>query len=220
MSRLSTGLKVAICAILLIALTALLAPAITNMMSAYAAAAASGNSTDNSGETGLDIPFLAQLASTDYYGLYGTKTVSGQSGSYGMTFALTVRGDDFALKTDRQDHSYRQLYMDGQYILVDDTAETIQKDVLEFDFPDKNLIESIDGKVLRSAGEIINGTQVTRVEIYKDGTVYAYYFNKQGILIRFYYIYEGNEVTLDFEKALIGDSCCATFDMPSTYTVF
>ena len=221
MKRLSTPVKMAVCAILLVAMTILLAPALSRIMDTLAASrsAASSGSEDTSIETGLAIPFLSDLSTADYYGFSGYRSVSGQGGSYRMEVACTVDGDDFVIQTQQYDHEYRQIYQDGQYLLVDDTTKTIQEDLLKFDFLDKNLMGAIDGKIIRRSGEIIDGNQVDLVEIYKDGTVYAYYFNQKGVLVRFYYIYEGNEVTLDLEKFIIGGSCCASFDIPSTYRI-
>lgn len=221
MKRLSTPAIIAVSAVLLVAMTVLLAPVISRLMGTLAAskAAASSGSADTDAETGLDVPFLAELSKADYYGFNAYKSVSGQDGTYRMEVACTVEGDDFVVKTTQYDHEYRQLYQDGHYLLVDDTAKTIQEDLLKFDFLDENLIGAIDGKIIRRSGELIDGNQVERVEIYKDGNVYAYYLNQKGVLVRFYYIYEGNEVTLDLEKFLIGGSCCASFDIPSTYRI-
>lgn len=221
MKRLSTPVKIAACAILLVAMTILLAPILSRVMGALAAShsAASSDSEDTSIETGLDIPFLSDLSTADYYEFSGSKSVSGQDGSYRMEVACTVSEDDYVVQTQQYDHEYRQIYQDGQYLLVDDTAQTIQQDLLKFDFLDENLIGAIDGKIIRRSGEIIDGNQVDRVEIYKDGTVYAYYFNQKGVLVRFYYIYEGNEVTLDLEKFMIGGSQSVSFDIPSTYRI-
>ena len=221
MKRLSTPVKIAVCAVLLVAMTVFLAPNISRVMGTLAASksAASGNA-DTNAETGLSIPFLADLAASDYYGFFGYKSVSGQDGSYRMEVACTVDGDDFVIRTVQYDHEYRQIYQDGHYLLVDDTAKTVQEDLLKFDFLDENLIGAIDGKIVRRSGELIDGNQVERIEIYKDGTVYAYYINQKGVLVRFYYLYEGNEVTLDLEKFLIGGSCCASFDIPTAYRIY
>lgn len=221
MKRLSTPIKVTACIVLLIAMAVLLAPQISRFMGILAASETSTSSavTEKAAETGLDVPFLADLASADSYGYIGLKSVSGQDGSYSMEFACAVSGKDFVLKTQSFDHEYRQIYQNGRYLFVDDTAKTIQEDLLKYDFLDANLIGAIDGKIIRRSGEIIDGNPANRVEIYKDGTVYAYYFNQKGVLIRFYYIYEGNEVRLDLEKITLGGSCCASFDIPSAYRV-
>ena len=220
MKRLSTPVKIAACAIVLVAMAVLLAPLISRVMGTLAAsnAAASGTS-DKTAETGQSIPFLADLAASDYYGFSGYKSVSGQDGSYRMKVGCTVDGDDFVISTEQSDHHYRQIYQDGRYLLVDDTTKTVQEDLLKFDLLDKNLVSAIDGKIIRRSGELIDGSQVERIEIYKDGTVYAYYINQKGVLVRFYYIYEGNEVTLDLEKFLIGSSGGASFDIPAAYRI-
>jgi len=217
MKRLTTPVKAVALAILFLMMAVLLAPVIAQAMASQAAGNASAPS-EQAGETGMDVPFLSSLVSTNLYGFYGIKSVSGQEGSYGMEYACTVQGDNFVVKTSSNKHDYRQMYIDGEYQLVDDTAKTIQKGVLKFDYIDSNLTSAISGKVIRSSGDIIDGNQVTRVEIYKDGTVFAYFLNQQGVLVRFYYIYDGNEISLDLERIMVGGACCASFDIPSTYS--
>jgi hypothetical protein len=217
MKRFSTAFKVAVCAVLIVALAVFLAPAIAQLMATRAADAGASMPAET-GETGMDIPFLAQLASASYYGLYGTKTVTGQEGSYRLEYACTVQGQDFVIKTTNNRHEYRQMYVNGRFKLVDDTDQTVQDDICKFDYLDNNLTSAISGKIIRTSGDIIDGNQVTRVEIYKDGIVFAYYLNQQGVLIRFYYIYDGNEVTLNLDRLMVGGSCCASFDIPSTYS--
>ncbi len=221
MKNLSTPVKIAACAVLLIVMMVLLAPVISRAMGTLAASKGVAVSAANeSAETGKSIPFLADLAASNYYGFFAYKTVNGQDGSYRMEVACTADDGDYVMKTVQYDHEYRQIYQDGQYLLVDDTAQTVQEDILRFDFLDSNLIGAIDGKIIRRSGELLDGNQVERIELYKDGTVYAYYINQKGVLVRFFYIYDGNEVTMDFERFLIGGSCCATFDIPPTYRIF
>ncbi len=206
--------------VLLAVLTILFAPGISHWMGARASGAAAVSEVKASpGETGLAIPFLARLDAATKFGFSGTKTVSGQAGSYVLSFSCAIDGEDYAIQTVREGQTYRQLYIDGAYMLVNDTARTIQKGYLEFAYPDPQLKSAIKGKLIRSAGEIINGTQVTRADIYFEGTVYAYYLNQQGELIRYYYIYDGNEVTLDFTQFSIGGAGGASLDIPAAYSV-
>jgi hypothetical protein len=206
--------------VLIAALTVIFAPGINHWMSARASKTGAVSDAEASpGDTGLSIPFLASLDTAAKFGFSGTKTITGQAGSYALSFACAVDGDDYAVQTISEGHTYRQLYVDGQYMLIDDTAKTIRKGILEFAFPDPQLKNAIKGKLIRSTGEIINGTQVTRTDLYFDGTVYAYYFNQKGELIRYYYIYDGNEVTLDFTQFMIGGAGSASFDAPTAYSV-
>ncbi len=222
MKRLSTPVKIAFFAVLLVTMVIFLAPVISRVMGTLAASksAASSGSAKTSAESGLAVPFLAELAKAEHYGFIGYKSVSGQDGSYRMEVACAVEGEDFVVKTTQNDHEYRQLYQDGHYLLVDDTSKTVQEDLLKYDFLDENLFGAIDGRIIRRSGEIIDGNPVERVEIYKDGNVYAYYLNQKGVLIRFYYIYEGNEVTLDLEKFVTDGSTGVSFDIPSTYRIY
>jgi hypothetical protein len=38
-----------------------------------------------------------------------------------------------------------------------------------------------------------------------------------GTLIRYYYIYEGSEITIDFNRFAIGDAALVSFSVPSAY---
>jgi len=213
---LSTRTQVILCAVLFIVMAALLAPLIAQAM---AATAATDAATPAAAETGMSIPFLRELATASRYSYDGIKTVSGLQGEHSTEFACAVQDDNFVVQTEVNQHKYRQLYVDGTYTLVDDTLKTVQPGVCKYDYMDGSLISAVSGRVIRTAADIIDGVNVTRVEIYKDGIVYAYYLNPQGVLVRFYYIYDGNEVTLDISQIRLGSSDGVSFDAPSGYSV-
>jgi hypothetical protein len=215
--HLSTRAKVTVCVVLFAAMAVLLAPVIAQAMAAQAAAGVAAPT--EAAETGMSIPFLSKLATSGYYGYYGSKTVSGQQNSYGIEFACTVQNGNFVIQTESDNREYRQLYVDGEFSLVDDTQKTVQNGVCKFDYLDDNLISAISGRIIRTSEDILDGSRVTRVEIYKDGTVFAYYLNQQGVLVRFYYIYDGNEVTLTLDSIAANGSGGASFDIPSGYSV-
>jgi len=215
--RLSTRTQIIICAVLFIVMAALFAPAIAQAMAARAAAGAAAPAA--SAETGMSIPFLKELAAASRYSYDGVKTVYSLQGAHSTEFACAVQDDNFVVQTEVNQHKYRQLYVDGTYTLVDDTLKTVQPGVCKYDYMDGSLISAVSGRVIRTAADIIDGVNVTRVEIYKDGIVYAYYLNPQGVLVRFYYIYDGNEVTLDISQIRLGSSDGVSFDAPSGYSV-
>ena len=215
--RLSTRAKVIACAVLFVAMAVLLAPVIAQAMAAQAAGGAAMPA--DAAETGMSFPFLSELATSTDYGYDGSKTVSGQQGAYGIEYACTVQNGNFVIQTENDKHEYRQMYVNGEFTLVDDTAKTIQKGVCKFDYLDENLISAISGRIIRTSEDILDGSRVTRVEIYKNGTVFAYYLNQQGALVRFYYIYDGNEVTLTLDRITANGSGGASFDIPSNYSV-
>jgi hypothetical protein len=214
---LSMRAKVTACAVLFVVMAVLLAPVIAQAMAAQAAGSAAAPT--DAVETGMSIPFLKELASSAAYSYSGSKTVSGQQGSYDIDYACKVENDNFVIKTESDKHEYRQLYVNGEFTLVDDTQRTVQKGVCKFDYLDNNLISAISGRIIRTSDDILDGSRVTRVEIYKDSAVFAYYLNQQGALVRFYYIYDGNEVTLTLDSIAANGSGGASFDIPSGYSV-
>jgi hypothetical protein len=215
--RLSTRTQILLCAVLFIAMAALLSPVIAQAMAKRAAAGAAAQAI--AAETGMIVPFLRELATASRYSYDAVKTVSGMQGEHSTEFSCAVQDDNFVVQTEVNQHRYRQLYVDGSYTLVDDTLKTVQPGVCKYDYMDGSLISAISGRVIRTAADIIDGINVTRVEIYKDGFVYAYYLNPQGVLVRFYYIYDGNEVTLDISQITLGSSDGVSFDVPSGYSV-
>jgi len=215
--RLSTRAQILLCAVLFIAMAALLSPVIAQAMAKRAAAGAAAPAAP--AETGMSVPFLKELATASRYSYEGVKTVSGMQGEHSTEFACAVQGDDFVVQTEVSQHKYRQLYVDGSYTLVDDTLKTVQPGVCKYDYMDGSLISAISGRIIRTAADIIDGVHVTRVEIYKDGVVYAYYLNPQGVLVRFYYIYDGNEVTLNISQVTPGSADAVSFNIPSGYSV-
>ena len=162
--------------------------------------------------------FLASLKTAEKYSIAGTKKVAGVSSPYSMDFACAVSGADYAVQTVLNGNTLRQIYKGGKYTLLDDTSKKSYKDVLYIDIPDSHIKEALNGRLIRSRGEILNGNQTTCIEFYKDGRVYAFYLNQQGTLVRYYYIYEGSEVTIDFTKAVVGSSSGVSFDLPAGYT--
>lgn len=215
--RLSTRMQVILCAVLFIVMAALLAPLIAQAMAARAATGAAAPAA--AAETGMNIPFLKELATAPRYSYDGIKTVTGLQGEHSTEFACAIKGNDFVVQTEVNQHKYRQLYVDGTYTLVDDTLKTVQPGVCKYDYMDDSLISAVSGRVIRTAADIIDGVNVTRVEIYKDGIVYAYYLNPQGVLVRFYYIYDGNVVTLNISQITLGSADGVSFDVPSGYSV-
>lgn len=215
--RLSTRARIILCAVLFVAMAALLSPVIAQAMEAGAAAGAAA--PEVSAESGMSLPFLKELATASRYSYDGVKTVTGMQGEHSTEFSCAVKENDFVVQTEVNQHKYRQLYVDGSYTLVDDTLKTVQRGVCKYDYMDGSLISAISGRVIRTTADIIDGVQVTRVEIYKDGIVYAYYLNPQGVLVRFYYIYDGNEVTLNISQVTPGRTDAVSFNIPSGYSV-
>jgi hypothetical protein len=215
--RLSTRTKAVACAVLFIVMAVLLAPLIAQSMAAMAAKSAAAPA--ETAETGMSIPCLKELAAATSYAYDGSKTVSGLKGEHSTEFVCAVQNGNFVVQTEINQHKYRQLYIGGSYTLVDDTLKSVQQGVCKYDYIDDNLISAVSGRVIRSAADIVDGIQVTRVEIYKDGVVYAYYLNQQGVLVRFYYIYDGNEVTLNLNQITLGGTSGVSFDVPSGYSV-
>jgi len=215
--RLSTRTQVIVCAVLFVVMAVLVAPFIAQAMAKMASADAAAPSEPV--ETGMSIPFLKELATAAGYAYEGSRTVSGMQGVHSTEYACAVQGDNFVVKIEVNQHEYRQLYTDGNYTLVDDTLKIVQPGVCKYDYIDDKLISAISGRLIRVADDIIDGVQATRVEVYYDGTVYAYYLNQQGVLIRFYYIYDGNEVTLNLSQITPGNTGGVSFDIPSGYSV-
>ncbi len=218
MNRWGRRIGVIIAAIVLAALTFFAAPRIGDWTQAYLvkpSAAQALPKEDTSGQIGA---FLSGLKAAEKYSIAGVKKVAGGDSPYSMDFSCAVNGADYAVQAVFDGNTFRQLYKGGKYTLVDDTAQKIYEDVLYIDIPASPIREALTGRVIRSRGEILNGNQVSCIELYHDGRVYAFYLNQQGALVRYYYIYESNEVTIDFTKAVAGSASGVSFELPSGYT--
>lgn len=162
--------------------------------------------------------FQSDLNASTQYSFCATKRVTGKDADFELYFVCTIRGDDYVIKTVSGNQERRQLYIDGKNTYINDNEKLVYQNVHEIDFPDTHFQEALTGKVINAYGEIIDGYQANCVELYKNGMVYAVYFDQNGELLRFYYIYDGNEVKLDFCGFFFGkNESSASFDVPSLY---
>lgn len=218
MNRLGKVIVVIIAFILLAVFAYIAAPRVGTWTQAYLVKPSSAQALPREDTSQAIGAFLTSLKTADKYSIAGTKKVTGDALPYSMDFSCAVNGADYAIQSVLEGNTFRQLYKGGKYTLVDDTARKVYKDVLYIDIPAGFLKEALTGRVIRSRGEILNGNQVICIELYKDGRVYAFYLNQQGTLVRYYYIYEGSEVIVDFTKAVVGSASGVSFDIASGYT--
>jgi len=205
--------------VLLAVLAFYIAPQISTMMNP-ASALSTSQSSDTDDPDGVKslTDFLADMNTTSKHSYCAIKTVSNTDEQSKFYYGCTIRGADYSVKSVEEDRIHRQLFIDGKYIFIDDTEKTVYPNVQIMDFPDTRFQEALAGKVISFNGEIIDGNQLDCVQMYKDGTVYALYFNQQGEMIRFYYIYDSNEIAIDFCGFYFGDEGeFAPFDIPATY---
>lgn len=195
---------------------AFVAPMIRSWMNAQDGKEVTPATTDGTRATVFN-DFASRLSAASAYSFSGTKIISGQTIPYTEQFSCTVNGGDFAVRETRDGHVFRQLYEGGQYRLIDDTARTVSNGASSISFPDDRLKTALTGKLIRTKGEILGGKQVDCYEIYRDSTVYAFYFDQRGEIVRYYYIYEGNEITIDFDRFAIGDAAQVSFSVPPEY---
>ena len=205
--------------ILLAVLVYFIAPIILNALNKDSGEpAASPVVTETSEEAQLFENFVADLNAAAQYSICATKTVTKQGEESIVEFGCTVRGDDYAVKIVADDQTYRQFYIGGEYTYADDTTEMIYENVQVVDFPDIHLMKATTGKIINTGEAIVDGNQLIYVEIYKEGIVYAFYLNQQGSLVSFYYIYDNNEVTIDFTSFELESDLCTELSIPTTYT--
>jgi len=163
--------------------------------------------------------FAAKLESAPEYSYCVVKTVAGRGASYSK-YSFTMSGDDYAVEIERDGDILRQIYKAGKHVFVDDTNKTYYPDSECIGPPDVHFTGALSGKPADAGSEILNGFLRDYVRVYKDGTVYVYYFDSQGEIVRFYYIYDSNSITLDFCRFVFG-RCpeCVSFDIPDTYAM-
>ena len=163
--------------------------------------------------------FVSDLDAASRYTFSGTLRISGdlESSPASMNFTCSVSGSNYAVATAQGGHSYRQLFVNGEYSLIDDTAQTVYQDVSYIAFPDNYFANAFEGRLTRIQEELFQGNPVYCFEMYNDGIVYALYFSKQGELIRCFYIFDSHEITVDFSGFAIGGTG-VSFDVPATYT--
>lgn len=219
MSKRAKAVWIALTVLFFVAVAAFVAPMVGSWLNAQGGKDNAPVSTGNtdSAEVKMFKDFASRLAASPAYSFSGTKEISGQTKPYTEQFSCTVNGGNYAVMQTRDGHVLRQLYEGGQYRFVDDTARTVANGISSISFPDDRLKAAFTGKVIRVKGEILEGKQMTCYELYKDGTVYAFYFNQMGALIRYYYIYEGSEITIDFNRFAIGDAALVSFSVPPAY---
>jgi hypothetical protein len=163
--------------------------------------------------------FTSKLESSPEYSYCMVKSVVGQDASFTMNYIYTVNGKDYAMQTIHDEHTYRQLYKEGKYTFIDDTDKIYYPDANNIGVPDVHLKDAMSGKPVGTGSEIVNGYQQDFVRIYKDGTVYVFYFDMLGKLVRFYYVYDSKSVALDFCRFVIGHCPSgASFEIPVTYS--
>ncbi|MFZ5975660.1 MAG: hypothetical protein ACOYU3_09735 [Bacillota bacterium] len=163
--------------------------------------------------------FVSLFTSQSSYSFSGAEKITGDahSGPSATSFSCTVKGGNYAVRAVKNGHTYRQLFVDGAYTLVDDTTRTVYRNVSYIRFPGSRLNEAFTGKLTRIKEEIFNGNQVNSFELYKNGIVYALYFSKNDELIRCFYIYDTHEITIDFTRFAIGDASSVPFSVPAAY---
>lgn len=216
MTRFSKIFVIIIVLFLLVVLAVNITPVISAAMNQNSTEQTSRVSDSSKGAKVFE-NFLSSLNSAKQYSFCVTKSVTGHDVTSVLVYGCTIRGDDYAIKIVEDDQELRQLYIDGEYMYINDTAETVYMNVQEIDIPDIHFQEALTGRLINTSEEIIDGNQVICVEIYKNGTVYAFYFDQQEELIRFYYIYDNHEITIDFHSVFIDSAECACM-LPSSYT--
>ncbi len=162
--------------------------------------------------------FAARLGSAGEYSYCVVKTVAGRDASYSIKYSFTASGKDYAAEIERDGRKLRQIYKDGRYVFVDDTNMTYYPGFENIGPPDVHFTEALSGKPAGAGSEIVNGFERDYVRVYMDGTVYVYYFDSQGGIVRFYYVRDSNAITLDFCRFVFG-RCPegVSFDIPGAY---
>ena len=176
---------------------------------------------DNLTETGLQTEkldvFIKAIKKDGKYSFSGTKTITGDSSPYKMTFTCSIDGDDYAMRVITDTSTLRQLFIDGVFSLADDTKQTVYENFSYYSIPTSHLEEAYNGRIIRVREDILNGQQVQCFELYANNIIYELYFNEQGKPVRFYYIYEDDETTIDFYDFIVNDSSSVSFKIPSAY---
>ena len=220
MSKLGIVIGIVIGLIILVVVAVNLYPVVTAASSPdQSGNASASDSISNAAALEAFENFQSQLQSTDQYCFCMLKTVRGHNADYSRYFLCAVEGEDYVIRINNGDSWFRQLYLDGEYTLVDDATETYYPDANRIEFPDTHLVEAANGKVIQIGREIVEGNPAACIKTYADGMVYAFYFNQQGTLVRFYYIYDNAEINIDFCDFVFNSDECATFSIPFSYTL-
>ena len=219
MSKLGIVIGIVIGLIVLVVIAVNLYPVVTaaGILDQTNDASASGSVDDTAALAAFE-NFRSHINSPEQYCFCMLKTVRGLNADYSRYFLCTVEGEDYVIRVNNGDSWYRQLHVDGEYTLIDDATETYYPNVNRIEFPDTHLVEGSVGKVIQVGEEIVEGNSASCVKTYANDTVYAFYFNQQGTLIRFYYIYNNAETNIDFCDFVFNSVECATFDIPFSYT--
>jgi len=204
---------------LLVALAFFIAPLISDMTSAASTDDAALQIAVESSDGGKAFAnFLSNLEATNQYSFCAVKSISDSGDLSELFFGCTIRENDYAIKVVENDEERRQLFIDGEYTYINDTSEIVYIKGRDIDFPITHLQEALTGKLIHADEEIIDGNHANRVQIYKNGIIYALYFDQRGDLIRFYYIYDSNEIALDFCGFYFDEGLdFVSFNIPSEY---
>ncbi len=193
--------------------------------SSFLGSASSGSAGDENQELygpeltkALD-EFSSEFQNATKYTYAGTKRVVGDINSYVMDFSCSVNGSDFAVKTVSNEHTLRQLFVNGQFRLIDDTDQTVTNNESVVGFPETNLLEALNGKVVLVSKAYVTDEHAWCYELYTNGIVYSLYFNTQSEFVRLFYLSGSYEITYDFSSFQIGTVDNTLFSVPSTYTV-
>lgn len=171
------------------------------------AAAISSNTDSNvasNAQTKAFNDFAAKFTAADRYSFSCTKKITGDSIPFTTTFSCSVNGDDYAISAIYGSRKLRQLYVNGKYNLLDDTARVVYEDIAYISYPDLLLHEACSAKILRVKEDIIDGEPVECFELYADGIMYELYFSQQGEMLRYYSISDNYEMEINFTDFTIG----------------
>ncbi|MGI5907297.1 MAG: hypothetical protein ACOX8O_01495 [Christensenellales bacterium] len=163
--------------------------------------------------------FLNRVNTAPVYNYSGTKRISGDTQAPPTTtsFSCTVSGDDYAIEAVKGERTYRQLYVDGAYSLVDDSARAVYRGLSYIDFPGDRLKEAFTGKLTRIRHKLMDGNRVISCELYRNGIVYTLVFTRQGGLVRCTYIYDSHDIVIDFSRFDTGGTPVVSFSVPAAY---
>ena len=217
MNRYGKGIGVFIGLVVLAALVFYIVPKIGSLLSAHSNDQTDAPAVSEDEDAAIFENFLSDLNASPQYTFCAVRSTTGVTDSYSDVMYCTVKGNDYVIQLEKDKEVYRQIYVDGEYTLVNDTEKTVYKNTQEIDFPDTHFREAVTGKIIGTQGEIINGNQVVGVQLYKNGTVYMFYFDQTGELIRYYYIYNNNEITIDFCNFVMGFTDGISFSVSPSF---